>query len=341
MPALSWLRNTVVSFAFAASAHASQTVPEVYQDAYIAVRAGIPEIGLQPIHVGDVLSMVVQLEFDSRQVRVESLDSDFFRRAYAKQKGIKLYAPPAIEQEQTRDHLIRVRTIWPFQILDCPGNFERCAGEKIYDLPIISISYQLIDESGQALNNKSVRFRPWPDKIAVAPAIAATTVPAEKITHYFPGGAYPASLPVEDQVYAGLLAFFAGSLILTAGISNRLFRRNPRRQAAFTRSAASRWELALSALRDASLRDDQWADMLRRGATWFCLDELGLNPYAELTNNVTSTANGHHLLTDFQLFFVDLLQQQSIAPNDRKEFLARFIQIAEETVGAGVLEDVA
>ena len=80
---------------------------------------------------------------------------------------------------------------------------------------------------------------------------------------------------------------------------------------------------------------------MRRGATWYCLDELGCNPYTGLTNNATSTANDHRLMTGFHLFFVDVLKQQDIAPQDRDEYLARFIQLAEATVGSGVLEDVA
>ena len=73
MPALHFLRRAVLIFAvFALSAHAMQTIPEVYQDEDVTVRAGILQIGLQPVHVGDALSMMVQVEFDGRQVRLET-----------------------------------------------------------------------------------------------------------------------------------------------------------------------------------------------------------------------------------------------------------------------------
>lgn len=342
MATLFHLSNAGVLFAlFAMTAQAAQTVPEVYKDDYILVRAGIAEIGIQPIHIGDALSMVVQLEFDTRQVRVETLDSDFFQRAFSRQKGFKLYAAPDITEEEAKDSQLKIRASWPFQILDCPGDLETCAGFKTYDLPLITVSYQLIDDSGQALNNKSVRFRPSPDKISLSPAIAAVSAPVGKITDHFPSGAYPNTLPIAGSSHVGLAALLVGSLLFAVGVNRRFSKGGPRQHAASRRSTTSRWEHALEHLREASVPDDQWADLLRRAATWYCMDELGRNPYANLANNAASTASSSHVTSNFQLFFVDVLQQNAIASQDRDEYLTRFMRIAKVTAGSAALENMA
>lgn len=326
MPTLLILRAALLLLiALGAEVHAMQTVPPVYRDEYVTIRAGIPEIGSRPIHVGDAISLVVQVEFDAEQVRVENLDGDYFQRAFANQKSIKLYAPPVTTRTDENDGHVRIRTSWPFQVLDCPAYLVICPGDKVYDLPVISVSYQLINESGETLNDKSARFRPWPGKIAVSSALSAEA-PGE-LEEHFPGGAYPQALSIEDWQQASLLTILVGALLFGAGFSNRLFRSKPHHHVVHSRSPASRWEHALSCLRDGSLPDDQWADMLRRGACWFSLDELGSNPYAQQSS------------TDFNLFFFDILNEESIRPERRNEFLGRFLQLAEETVGSISLEN--
>ena len=326
MPTAFVLRATLLLMTvFTVEVLAEQAVPAVYRDEYVQIRASIPEIGLRPIHIGDAISLVVQVEFDAEQVRVENLDSDFFQRAFANQKSIKLYAPPLITRATENGGHVRIRASWPFQVLDCPGDLANCPGDKIYDLPVIPVSYQLIDKSGEVLNDKSARFRPWPGKIGVSPALSAKA-PGELEDH-FPGGAYPQALSVKDWRPANLLAIFVGALLVGAGFSKRLFKRKPRHHVVHSRSPENRWESALSCLRDTSLPDDQWTDLLRRCASWYCLDELGSNPYAQQSS------------TDFHLFFHDVLNEESIGPDRRNEFLARFIQLAEETVGSLTMEN--
>jgi hypothetical protein len=305
-------------------------------------RAGIAEIGLQPVHVGDAVSLVLQIEFDAAQVQVEALDSDFFKRGFVRQKGIKLYAPPIVTQEETTSGVAEVLAVWPFQILDCPDDLTNCSGDKTYELPVISVSYQLIDESGEALNNKTARFRPWPGKIVVTPALAALSGHSDGFAGHFPGGAYPAALPVRDRQDAGLLAMFAGILLLAVGVGSGLQTNRTPGHASHTTRPASRWEKALGRLRGGSLPDEQWADMLRRCTTWYCLDELGCNPFVWLNKSDSNETGAPKPMADFRVFFVDVLAEESVAPERRKEFLDRFTRIAEQTVGplsAG--EDIA
>lgn len=337
MPRFTLLLAAVLALAlFSASAHAAPPVSEVYRDDFVTVRAGILEIGSQPIHLGDAVSLTIEVEFDAAQVRVETLDSDFFQRTFANHKSIKLYGPPAVTRQSRSRDLVEIRAVWQFQILDCPEDLANCAGDKIYELPVIAIAYQLVNEAGETLNNKSARFKPWPGRIAVARTISDS---AGEFSDYFPGGAYPEALPINDRHYAGLLAAIGGGFIFALGVGGRLLGRESRPHAMQTRLPANRWESALAELHGGSLADDQWADMLRRCATWFCLDELDCNPYAWLADSGQSIS-GKPNLTEFHGFFVDVLGQESIGKEHRNEYVSRFTRLAEKTVGFRPLEGV-
>ena len=198
-----WLRRTLLLLpVIAAGANAAPVIPTVYQDQYVLVRAGVNEVGRQPIHVGDLLSLELRIRFDSRNVRVQRFDSEYFQRGFSGQTGIRLFAPPVVTHEVLEGSLMETRAKWSFQILDCPAEQEICAGDKNYDLPVISTSYQLIDQFGQTLNDKSFRFRPWPDRIVVSPALPSSAKSERGFADYFPAGAYPDLLPVEiDDSY--------------------------------------------------------------------------------------------------------------------------------------------
>jgi hypothetical protein len=82
-------------------------------------------------------------------------------------------------------------------------------------------------------------------------------------------------------------------------------------------SNANRWQQALAGLQNQDLPDDRWADLLRRCASWYCIDELGRNPHTPLA-------------TEFDRFFADLLNEASISAGSRSDFLGRFLNITGE-----------
>jgi hypothetical protein len=142
MPVLCRSLAVVVILAlFVANSNAAQPVPAVYEDQDLIIRAGIPEIGLQSVHVGDAVSLALQIEFDATRVRVETLDDDYFERVFAGQKGIRLYARPIVSEETGNANQVMIRAVWPFQILDCPDEQTICPGQKSYSLPVISLAY--------------------------------------------------------------------------------------------------------------------------------------------------------------------------------------------------------
>jgi len=316
MAALLILRIALVlALLLSIDSHAAQSVPQVYQDEYVAIRSGVAEIGLRPIHLGDALSFIIELEFDGSQVRVESLDEDFFLRTFASSENISMHGSPLITHEDRGERHIMLRASWPFQILGCPDGLADCRGDKHYQLPVITISYQLIDDAAAVVNDKSVRFRPRPGSLAVVSALASPHGPAGEFLDYFPGGAHPDVLLVEGRRAASLAAIIAGVLLLVVGFNNRSPQHMPAQRAAQSHAPANRWEHALASLRNDSMPDDQWADLLRRCASWYCLDELGLNPHQESA-------------TEFGRFFAELSELESIGSDQRAEHLGRFIRLS-------------
>ena len=318
---------------FVVGADAAQFIPIVYQDQYILVRAGINEAGRQPIHVGDLLSFELRIQFDSRNVRLERFDSEYFQRGFSSQTGIRLFAPPVVTHENLESSLVETGAIWSFQILDCPADQEICAGDKHYNLPVISTSYQLIDQFSQVLNDKSFRFRPWPDKIVVSPSLPSLPEPESDFADYFPSGAYPEMLPVETPSYGGLMVLVAGGLLLALGLGDRFSAVGSLNGRQKMRPAGNRWQRLLLHLRDSSLQDEQWTDGLRRCASWFCLDELDVNPYVWLTDDSSSAEISPKSTVSARALFTDIANQDSIEPEHREQYLARFTQIVDEIMG--------
>ena len=318
----------------AAVADAAQIVPTVYQDQYIMARAAINEAGRRPIHLGDLLSLELRVQFDSRNVRVEQFDSEYFQHAFSSQPGIRLFAAPTVKHEDLDDGKVETRAIWLFQSLDCPAEQEQCGGSKSYELPVISTSYQLIDKSGQVLNDRSFRFRPWPGKLAVVPALPSAAEIKGSFADYFPAGAYPEMFPVGEPVFGGLLAVLAGGLILAFSFGNRFSAAGKFHSLQKTRPAARRWERLLLQLQDSSLPDEQWADGLRRCASWFCLDEMHVNPYVWLTDESAAAMTLSKPTAGARALFTDIATQGDIELENRQDYLARFTRMVDEIIDA-------
>ena len=141
-------------------------------------------------------------------------------------------------------------------------------------------------------------------------------------------------LHVKTQSYGCLLALVAGSLLLALGLCGRfsttgLLLHGRKKM----RPAGSRWEQLLFHLRDSSLQDEEWTDGLRRCASWFCLDELGVNPYVWLTDDSSSAEISPASTAGARALFTDIASQCGIEPENREEYLARFTQMVKEIMG--------
>lgn len=298
------------------------SVPTVYQDDYITVRAGISQLGTQSVHVGDALSLLINLEFDGSEIQIEKLDEEVFQRAFSSVRGIRLHAPSDVVTTKLSRSRTHVTARWHLQVVDCPNDMTSCPGSKAYELPTMTISYQVMDSSGRSANGRSARFTPWPGKIDVAPAIAVTPQAGMAITDVLPGGAYAKPIPIRASSKATMVLLLTGALLLAGSLYAAMSDSGLSRVAPRTIANNSRWQQIIPHLRDESLADEQWSDLLRRCVTWYCMDELNVNPYTYVG---ISAQDGDK--SETRDLFLDVLQQHGIEPNQRADFLNRLFQV--------------
>jgi hypothetical protein len=326
-------------FVVQGGAHAMESVPVVYQDEYVTIRSGVLEVERGPIHLGDPLSLLVEVEFDNSRVRIEKLDGELFKRNWAGEKGIELYAAPVVSRRGGDDGRTVTRGLFRFQILDCPKDLAACPGPKSYNLPNFPLGYRIVDDAGNVLNNMSARFRPWPGVLNVTPALPVSREGVQDFSTYFPGGAWPPVLALDGHASAGLWIAAAGGLGLIVSFGFLPLKTRAPRRIAVYHGPARRWEKALSALHEDSLGDDEWADLLRRCVTWYCLDELGRNPYAWLHDGRLPETAAAPVIETLRLFFLDVLKRESVRHGEREPLLGEFRKIAGEAGTTGIREE--
>lgn len=310
-----------------ASVSARESAPIVYEDNYVTVHAGLLESGTQVMHLGDPLSLLIDVVFDSRQVRIENLDDDVFQRVFSGMPNIRLYAPAVVTTRKESGDRIRVTGYWRFQVLACPDDVTRCPGPRSYELPMMTVAYQLIDDAGNTADGRAARFRPWPGNIDIAPAIAVVPESGTTLTDILPGGAYDSPQSVAELAPARSVLLAAGALLLLTGFLASKRERRPQMLAARSRNSDSRWEQTLARLTNDTISDDEWSDLLRRCVAWYCVDELGKNPYAWLGAAASDAASGADTCVDVREFFLDVLHQESIDPSRRADYFERLLGV--------------
>ncbi len=315
----------------AAASAAGPATPVVYEDDYILVGAGVAEAGLAPIHIGDALTLRIEVEFDPRIVQIETLDGTYFDRALSATPGARLSESGGAPIATEIDGRLRLSASRRFQFLDCPRDMSRCPGSKRYELPVMTIAYRVADPGGGSASNRSARFRPWPGIVTVAASIPFDF--GNDIGESVPGGAYPEPQPIAAREAVGPVMLLAGGLLLASGWLASV-RRRPSSAVAMSRTVrlSRRWQRALAALDDAGLSDEEWSDLLRRSVVWYCLDELQRNPYDWLS------AEGEQVVDadtgELRQFFLELLHEVGIEQSRRDDFLARFAILSNHPLAA-------
>ena len=335
-------RFAVIGFLLmAASSSAKESAPIVYEDNYVTVHAGLLEAGSKAVHLGDPLSLVIEVVFDARQVQIENLDDDVFQRVFSGMPSIRLYEPAIVTTQKESGHRVRVTGYWRLQVLGCPDAVNNCPGPRSYELPVMTIAYQLTDDAGSAANGRAARFRPWPGKIDVAPAIAVVPKSGTTLTEILPGGAYDSPQSVAELAPARSMLLAAGALLFLTGFLASKRERRPQMLAARSRNRDSRWEQALARLTNDTISDDEWSDLLRRCVAWYCVDELGQNPYAWLGAAASDAASGADKWADAREFFLDVLHQESVDPSRRADYLDRLLNVTGRVRNANSAEQQA
>ncbi len=312
---------------------AYEYVPEVYEDDYIIVRSGIAEAGKKPVNLGDSISLTIEAEFLASEVIVENLDEQLFERSWGSEKGISLIDRPEVTQENLADGKSIVRSTFNFQVLDCPGELTSCRGNKLYELPVFSVGYQIIDGGGNVVNNKSVRFNTIPSHIVVMQALDIRGEGGlDELSAYLGNSGYPTSMGVPEDEAASMWPIFAGGLILLVSFFPVLLTNsNGMRRTESRNRMNTRWESILDRISSASdnISDEEYSDLLRRSATWYSLDELGENPYEWISDQKAGNQN-----QKFREFFIDVLNQEGINKEKRQEYVSRFSAITSASVNS-------
>lgn len=326
------ISTVAATLLLATTAAATTAVPVVYEDNYVTIRAGITDVGLRPLHLGDVLSFIVAVEFESDAVQVENLDDAWFERVFSDVAAVHLAGPAEITVSNLAAGRVRVTTLLRLQLLDCPDAAPSCAGSKSYTLPVASVSYRLAGSADNAPDSRSARFRPWPGTLTLASALAVIPTPDVEFAELFPTGAHATPVAVEPPAQAGPVLLLAGAALLVAGFvaGRRPGRSHP--APLRTHRERRRWETAMAALARDDLQDDEWSDLLRRSLTWYCLDELGRNPFGWLGSAGDSGAGSG--VEAARALFLEVLQCERVAPGQRSEWLGKLEQLTQTSAAA-------
>lgn len=311
-----------------AAASSPSAFPPAYEDDYLIVHAGIDEIGTRTVHVGDPLTLTIDIGFDAQTVRIETLGSDYFQRALAPLQSARLLDAPVTETREERDGRIRVSASAQFQILDCPPEMIGCPGTRSYDLPVITVAYQVGGNAGQAASERSARFRPWPETIELIPAVSLPGDGPVRLASAIPGSAYPRPASVEAPGSTSGFLVLAGVLLAAFGTA-AIRRKHLPESSVGTASAAglTRWQRAAKALEHADMNGDEWADSFRRCIAWYCVDELGYNPYAFIDTGAAEISAGDPV-AELQALFRKVIGENHIEPARRHAFISQFRRLA-------------
>lgn len=288
-----------------AVSHGQEFAAEVYSDDYVRVYSGLGDNGPSVLQFGDVVELVVSVEFDSTLVEVPELDDQFFESAWTQSSGVRLKDFEVTYSRGRADRAQAMRAQYRFQVLACPDEEATCPGARSYAIPGFNLQYQLVGRPPGAAP-VDVNFRIWPGSLTVLTSIVRDEenqlLPFET---YFPNGAYPEPLVVKDlggawSVAAGTaLAIFAGGILMWP------FAKRKKDHS----TSVPRWQ---SLLQDIGRDDDQdearLIDNLRRCLVWYCNDALQIDPFTWLdlaeTGDQSATVPNH---SELRSLFVLLL----------------------------------
>jgi hypothetical protein len=297
------------------TASGAEPAAEVYRDDSIAVRAGIPGHPGRIIHFGDVLPLVVDIAYDSGQLIIDEPDDHFFDAAWPDSDR------PALIDRKTIRSTDRLRTVFFFQMLDCPGEQWTCPGTREYLLPEFRLSYRNVESAEGAA--EAVTFRPWPSILTVSSAIPLDEedqlFPFKK---YFPTNAYPDPVSGSDHRRGAYTFVGIGMAALFGGILMWPFRF--KKSSPFAAKSEARWQALLRELEDDDASDEKrYYDSLRRCFVWYCTDELDVDPFEWLSSQDEES--------DLQRLFVEMLH----GPGGKgPEMRARFAEILAQDAGS-------
>lgn len=314
-------RTALAVFLIWASAPVVAALPAVYGDAHVVVYAAVVEAGREPMHIGDSLTLAVEIAFDREQVQVAAPDNDWFQRTFSSLPSVRLHSSDPMTHMIDAAGLARLAMRWHLQIVDCPEPMANCPGLKAYELPVMTIAYRVSAAGSEAA--RSARFTPWPGTITLVPAIAFEAGDEADLAAVLPGGAWPEPKHAGGAAAAGPVLLATGGLLLAGGFVLGKHRRRRPQAAPRRHQPVSRFERAAVRLRESDLSDEEWSDLLRRCVMWYCVDDLSLNPLDWLREDA-SHATHDDGRTACRALFLDVLTETGVERGRRDAYLERF-----------------
>jgi hypothetical protein len=269
----------LLQLSLAAAATEHDVIGEVYRDENIVVSAGVPQSSSDVRNFGDVLSLIVEVQYDDNQVSLPQPDAKYFSTSWPESKGIYLKDIQSTQRTATGDLTDVIRHQFDFQVIGCPLATAMCRGERLYEIPEFTFEYDLIDAEGNTVSSKAVRFHPLPPNISIATTLELTEEgELNTFLSYFPNGAYPQPLSGIDSRYSSLGVIAGGLFLLLGGVLMSPFSFFKRKTD--VSGTTDRWEPILEQLRAGAFADDaHQLDALRRCLVWYCTDKLGVDPF--------------------------------------------------------------
>jgi hypothetical protein len=299
-------------------------IANVYNDENLSVRAGIMNMENRIIKFGDVLPMVIEIEYDAGAVRLQEIGPEFFSMAWPEEQGAFLLDNSSNISPGMSGGMTKITNLFRFQVMACPEGKVLCKGSRFYDLPEFTLEFTTLDGTGNDVATDSVQFRPWPTNLMIASAIPlGEEGELNSFATYFPTGAYPNPLTGKDlrQSYSNMIA--GGLIFLLGGILMSPFSFFKRKSVAD--KSKKRWEDVLKTLKSGEIQDEkQFLDALRKCLVWYIVDELKADPFYWLKHEEEVMEDAHKGTGDlagYRELFLEVLHSPS-GKND--DLLNRF-----------------
>lgn len=298
---------------------ADQLVPEVYRDDGLAISAGVTMNDSHIIHLGDVISLVVVISWNSEKVSLEPPGEQLLPNVWPGN-----FVPVIVGVEQTHNaaggaYTDQLQYVFRFQILDCPDAKLTCPNDRQYTLPELSLVYHVSHKPEPVTK----LFRAEPTVLTIVSTIAHDTEGGlYPFSTYFPFGAYPPPLAVADGTRGSLVILGIGTMLLIGGTLMWPFRL--RNKKGLVAKGRPRWEALLLELENEQEDDERrLADRMRRCLVWYCRDSLNLDPF-DWVLSVEATQEGEN--TGLRELFIDLLRDPTGKASDLRNRLKILVE---------------
>ena len=305
------------------------SAPVVYSDNYINVRSAVLFTEETPFHLGDVLYLAIMLEFNQDRVQISNLDETLLADSWRNSPWIVHRGPPQLTRSIMANGLARLEAIYAFQIMACPNPEAQCPGSKAYVLDDVSLGMDLIDDNGRVVSTVDINFRPAPGYIGLPSALTMLDGKLESFNLYFPGRAL--GLPVSATVNTtpSLLLFILGLILISSMVvapAARTWLRH--RVTARLGILGKRWEHVLDRLQNETLDDLEFQEGVRVAITWYCNDEIGVNPVHWSESDLKT---GKENLQPLRTLYMQSALGSELTVGQRKEVISQLVQFFKQT----------